>query len=252
MRAAGAAGGWRVRVLVVDDEALARSRATRMLARIDGVSVVGEAESGSQALERMAALTPDVLMLDVEMPGIDGLQLAETARAPWVIFTTAHPEFAAAAFDLDAVDYLIKPLRQERLERAIERVRSRHRIAAPPAGGDADTRIAVHAPDRVRFVDALTVDAFRALDKYTAFQVGAEQLLIRDSLDSLEARLAPAGFVRVHRAALVRRAAITDLRHGAGTLRAELADGSSVEVSRRCAPELHRELGIRRSSHAAR
>jgi DNA-binding LytR/AlgR family response regulator len=231
-----------VRVLVVDDEPLARARLLRILERIVGVTCVGEAASGAAALAQMATLLPDVVLLDIQMPGLDGLALAATPGIPPIIFTTAHVQFAANAFDLDAVDFLTKPVRQDRLERAFDRVRRRVSAATTAPA----RRIAVHDAGTVRFVDPAQVVAFRARDKYVDFTLDGEELLVRESLDALETRLQGAGFVRVHRAALVRCDAIRALAQEGDALVAWLADGTKVNVSRRHAPNLRRLVGLRR------
>ena len=114
-----------MRVLVVDDEPLARSRLVRMLERLPGASPVGEAGSGREALECIEALAPDLVLLDVRMPGLDGLEVARAAEGTAIVFTTAHDEYAVEAFELSAVDYLMKPVSPERLAQAVERARSR-------------------------------------------------------------------------------------------------------------------------------
>jgi DNA-binding LytR/AlgR family response regulator len=233
-----------VRALVVDDERVARARLVRMLAQIPGVEVVGEAENGNAALAQIAKLAPDVVLLDVEMPGLDGLGLAERPNLPPIVFTTAHVEFAADAFDLDAVDYLVKPVRQERLEKALAKVSRRAQPAsAEPEGAH---RLTVHGTGEVRFVDVRKVTAFRALDKYTELLVDSEELLVRESLDTLESRFAALGFVRVHRAALVRKDAIVALERDGDGLAARLTDGRTFPVSRRQAAELRRVLGLKK------
>jgi DNA-binding LytR/AlgR family response regulator len=233
-----------LKVLVVDDERLARERLERLLERIDGVTCVGDAENGHVALAKIATLLPDVVLLDIEMPGLDGLELAATPGIPPVIFTTAHVHFAADAFDLDAVDFLPKPVRAERLIRALDRARRRTDGASPSRS--PARQIAVHEAGTVRFVDPANVVAFYARDKYTEFKLDGRELLVRESLDGLEARLGDAGFVRTHRSALVRRDAIQQLVTRDGDLLAKLEDGSSVEVSRRLAPNLRRVLGVRK------
>jgi DNA-binding LytR/AlgR family response regulator len=231
-----------LKILVVDDEHLARGRLIRLLGKIPGAVVVGEASNGTTALAQISSLQPDVVLLDVEMPGLDGLALAEQPGLPPIIFTTAHVQFAADAFDLDAVDFLVKPVRQERLERALERVRRR----TTPAPAATATQIAVHGAGSVRLVDARQITAFRALDKYTEFSLEGEQLLVRDSLDTLVERFASLGFVRVHRSAAVRQDAVVELATDKGVLTARLSDGNCVEVSRRHAADLRRRLRIRR------
>jgi len=232
----------KLRVLVGDDEQLSRGRLIRMLERLADVTVVGEADSGVTALALIKQLKPNAVLLDVQMPGIDGLALAETPDLPPIIFTTAHVQFAADAFDLDAVDYLVKPVRQDRLVRALERVRRREGPSELPLSA---YQIAVHEAGDVRFVDARKVVAFRALDKYTEVAIGEERLLIRESLDALLERFEGLGFVRIHRSALVRRDAVVELVSDAHGLSVRLTDGSSVEVSHRQAGELRRRLGLR-------
>lgn len=231
-----------LKILVVDDERPARNRLMRMLEQIPDATAIGEAENGNMALAQIAKLSPDVILLDVDMPGLDGIALAEKGDLPPIIFTTAHVQFAADAFDLEAVDYLIKPVRQDRLERALDR--ARRRMLEKPRLPSHE--LAIHAGNAVRFVDARRVTAFRAADKYTAFTLDGEEQLVRESLDTLEAQLVELGFIRVHRAGLIRRDAVVSLESEKGTLMVHLIDGVSVEVSRRNAPALRRLLGLRR------
>jgi DNA-binding LytR/AlgR family response regulator len=235
-----------LRVLVVDDEQLARARLIRMLEKIPDVQVVGEADSGTTALAQIAKLKPEVVMLDVEMPGFDGLALAEKPGLPPIVFTTAHVQFAADAFDLDAVDFLVKPVRQERLEKALEKVRRRGARPAASEPASPKHQLTVHSAGDVRFVDARKVCAFRAIDKYTEFTLDGEELLVRESLDTLEERLAELGFFRVHRSGLVRVDAVTGLESSDDGLKVRLRDGAAVEVSRRQSAELKRLLGLRK------
>ncbi len=242
MRNSDAATDPRLKVLVVDDEPLARARLLRLLEKVEDVCVVGEAANGDEALAAIARTLPDVLLLDVEMPGLGGLELARTAGIPPVIFTTAHVRFAAEAFDVDAVDFLAKPVRHERLVIAIDKARRRiGKVSRAPAH-----RLAVHDGGTVRFVDPREIAVFRARDKYTDFSHEGRELLVRESLDGLEARLAGAGFVRAHRSALVRSDAIRALTSDGDALVLRLVDGSTVPVSRRAAPELRRLLGLRK------
>lgn len=262
-----------VRVLVVDDEALARARLVRMLARVEDIEVVGEAATGAHAIERTRELQPDLLLLDVDMPGLDGFGVAEAVGMPLVVFTTAHAQYAALAFEADAVDYLLKPVVQERLERALEKVRQRllarsvmatsarppeppamsapaapapgERAAEAAAGVSTAALLTVHEGGKVRFFDPLLVTRFRADDKYTAFLFDGEEHLLRESLSTLEERLAPFGFVRVHRAELVRANAVRALTPDAGGALLHLSDGQTVTVSRRSLPALKQLLGLR-------
>ena len=233
-----------MRVLIVDDEPLARSRLRRLCARIEGVEVCGEAGDGEAALASIAALAPDVVLLDIDMPGLDGLAVAESRgeAGPAVIFTTAHARYALDAFEADALDYLLKPVVPERLERALAKVR---RARARPEGSGTDaSRLTVQDGSTLRVFDVRQIRRFRATDKYVVFHCEGAEHETRESLASLETRLAPLGFVRVHRAELVRLDSVRALEPepgGAATL--VLDDGSRVPVSRRSATEVRRMLG---------
>lgn len=230
-----------MKILVVDDERLARQRLRRLLRDIPDAEIVGEATDGIEALRAIQKHRPEIALLDINMPGLDGLSVATEAAVPAVIFTTAHVEHAAAAFDADAVDYLLKPVRAELLDRALRRAERRLKHAASAE----QHRLTVHTAGGVRFVDARRVVAFRAADKYSEFEYGGEQLLLRDSLDTLEKQLENSGFARVHRKVLVRRDAIVGLLIRQGRVVLQLTDGTSAEVSRRRAPELRRVLGAK-------
>jgi len=128
-----------MRILVVDDEELARGRLVRMLAAIPDMKVVGEAGDGVSALAQIEALRPDLVLLDVEMPGLDGLAVAERPDMPPIVFTTAHSRFAVDAFEADAYDFLLKPVSRDRLLRAIEKVRARRLAAVGPRGSSRST-----------------------------------------------------------------------------------------------------------------
>ncbi len=243
-------------VLVADDEELARSRLVRMLARVADVHVVAEAGSGQEALERSLALAPDLLLLDVDMPGGDGFSVAERVDAPLVVFTTAHAQYAALAFEANAVDYLLKPVAQERLERALQKVRERLaartalRSASDPSAAltephSTPEQLVVHEMGKVWFFDARAVTRFHAEDKYTTFSFDGAEHLLRESLNALEERLANFGFVRVHRAELVRLDAIRGLEPDSGGALLHLADGQKVNVSRRFLPALKQALRLR-------
>jgi DNA-binding LytR/AlgR family response regulator len=238
-------------VLIVDDEPLARDWLARLLVRMEGVRVCGEAANGDEALDKARALAPDLVLLDIHIPGRDGLEVARALGGTPVVFTTAHGRYALAAFELDACDYLVKPIEYDELVRAIERgrrrkvlldVARREETVAPATSTDAKSLV-VHERGVVRFIDARLVTRFRAADKYTLFRVDGNEQLLRDSLDSLEARLAPLGFIRVHRAELVRRDAVVALVNEPGGASLELSDGQHVAVSRRYLAATKRALG---------
>ncbi len=227
-----------MRVLIVDDEAPARERLRRLLGEIEGVEVVGEAEEGRRALQLAEATGAEVVLLDIRMPGMDGLEaashLATLREPPSVIFTTAYGEHALAAFEAEAVDYLLKPVRRERLERALEKVRRLTPVqrAALPAG--RRTHLGTQHGGSVRLVPVAEILYLRAADKYvTAHTTGGEALL-EESLKALEEEFGDL-FIRIHRNALVARAALIGIERGAeGTWHARLRGLSDrPEISRR-------------------
>jgi DNA-binding LytR/AlgR family response regulator len=242
-----------MKVLVVDDEAPARRRLLRMLAAISDVEVVGEAADGLEARAMIDAHAPDLVLLDIHMPELDGLALARDPGMPAVVFTTAHAEHAVVAFELAAVDYLLKPIERERLERAIERARAR--VEGRLGGEQLDQvlraaklgeppRLAAKSGTRVHLLPVVELTCLVAQDKYVATWHEGREHLLDDSLAVLEPRLAPFGFVRVHRAALVNLAAVTSIVGDAGSARVELKDGRSAPVSRRELSALRRRLGL--------
>lgn len=240
--------------LVVDDERVARNRLKRMLARIDGVKVVGEASNGEEALENVAVLEPELIFLDIRMPEMDGLELAR--RLPdhaRVVFTTAYDEYAVQAFEASAVDYLLKPIEAERLAAAVDKVRRLHQPAQPEelerllrrlAERDEPPRITARRGDTIRVFDPRGISRFYAQDRYTAFHSEGSDYLLEESIVSLGKRLADLGFVQVHRSELVNIAHVRALKHEDDQTVAELADGQRAVVSRRHLKGLKQRLGI--------
>jgi DNA-binding LytR/AlgR family response regulator len=239
-----------VKVMVVDDEAPARRRLVRMLEQQDGIEVASEADSALAALAAIEHERPDLLLLDIEMPGLDGLALvARYAHLPPVVFVTGHDEHAIRAFELDAVDYLLKPVRQERLSEAIDRTRRRTRSAvesfrALPEGAASlmTPRVMTLSRGTVRLFDAGAITRFGASHKYTVFIVEGEEHLTEEPLSALADRLRPHGFLRVHRAELVNRSAIRALHSSEGRHEIHLDDGQVVRVSRRQLAGLKKHL----------
>ena len=203
------------RILIVDDEAPARARLTNLLSDIAADCphlLVGEAASAQAALQAMAALQPDLVLLDVQMPGMSGLEMAaqlarQNVRAPAVIFVTAYENHAVQAFEVQALDYLLKPVRAARLADAIQRAARKLQAdgAATPAGR---SHFSVQARERMLLVPVGEVLYLKAEQKYVTLRTHGQAYLIEESLQSLEQEFS-AGFVRVHRNALVARHAIT-------------------------------------------
>lgn len=237
-----------LRVLIVDDEPLARARLVRLCARLGELEVCGEAGDGEAALAQMRVLAPDVVLLDIDMPGLDGLGVAElrSQDGPAIVFTTAHAHFALDAFDADATDYLLKPVQPERLARALDKVRRRRDQEAARPRPIEPSRLTVQDGTTLRVFDVREIRRFHALEKYVVFRFEGEEHETRESLLALTERLAPLGFVRVHRAELVRMSAVRALEPdpgGGATL--VLDDGDRVPVSRRSAADVRRLLAHR-------
>lgn len=235
----------RLQAIVVDDEAPARRRLERLLDQLE-VDVVASLGEPMDALVQVERRKPDIVFLDIHMPGLDGLALAERCAGVPVVFVTAHAEHAVRAFELDSVDYLLKPVRLERLEEAIRRARRVSPGASPRSGSTAP--VVVHEHGTTLFVDPAVVTRFRASEKYTAFLAEGRELLTEESLVALEERLGPLGFVRVHRAELIRISAVRAFRVEDGAHSVRLEDGQVVPVSRRMVTPLRERLGGRHSS----
>jgi two-component system, LytTR family, response regulator len=240
-----------VRALVVDDEPVARRRLIRMLERIGGVTVAGEAEDGEDALAKIDALAPDVILLDIRMPGLDGLAVARREGLPPVIFTTAYADHAVEAFDAAAVDYLLKPIEIDRLKEALDRVRSRRGVDAErfaqllaTVGAKRPPRLVARRGDSSWLIDPREVSRLRATDKYVVIVREGKELVLDESLGELEEKLSPYGFFRVHRAELVNLDAVRAVHRTLGGLTLELRDGARVPVSRRRSAEVLERLGM--------
>lgn len=253
-----------IRALVVDDEPPARRRLVRLLDQLAAdpalppVTVVGEAGDGEAALTLIDQTSPSLLFLDIHMPGLDGLALAQRyVGLPPIVFTTAFDQHAVAAFAVHAVDYLLKPLGAERLAQAIVRASARvvgseqqpgQRAAMATVFSrlvpktSAAPKIVVRDRGSVRLFDARTIARFYAIDKYTAFVDGGREQLSQESLGELEERLASHGFVRIHRGELINLQRVCALHPVDGSYEVELADGQRARVSRRCLPQLRSAL----------
>lgn len=230
-----------LRVLIVDDEPLAVERLQLLLARCHNVALVGTASDGEAALRIAEAVRPDALLLDIAMPGMDGIEVArELARSevdPVVIFVTAFDNFAVAAFDVAAVDYLMKPVDQERLGRALERARDQVRKGGEDRERAPSPRFVEEfwVPDHHGLVRiaAKDIERITAERDYMRLHVGSRSWLIYRTIAKLEEELDPAQFIRVHRSVILRRDTITGLtRDAAGHWAARLANGDEVRIGR--------------------
>jgi two-component system response regulator AlgR len=222
--------------LVVDDEPLALERMEHICAGLPRIKVIGTARDGAAALAAIEQLQPELILLDMTMPELDGLAVARalTRReaAPAVIFVTAHDNFAVEAFDLDAVDYVLKPVTPERLERAISRAVARRSVRER---GEDTWLSEFWVPYRSELlrIAAADVDRIDAERDYVRLHVGARSYLLLQTVSGLEARLDPERFIRLHRSTILRRDRIKGLRHdGLGVWSAELDDGSQVRIGR--------------------
>jgi two-component system response regulator AlgR len=237
-----------MRVVIADDEPLARSRLRALLAEQPGIEVVAEAEDGESALHACAELKPDLVLLDIAMPGIDGLEAARHLAAfeprPAVVFCTAYDAHALSAFDAQAIDYLVKPVRSERLAAALERVRT-FAAGREHAGSDASdpsrsrTHLCARIRGSLRLIPVEDVHYLQAEEKYVVVHHARGEDLIEESLKSLEEEFGDR-FVRIHRNCLVARHEIVELKRGPdGHVQAVLRHAQvPLEVSRRCVSAL--------------
>lgn len=237
-----------LRVLAVDDEPPALDELAFLLRGDERVAEVTTCGSATEALRLLRSEPIDVVLLDVAMPGLSGLELASVLRQfrlpPAVIFVTAHPDHAVEAFDLQAVDYLLKPVREERLREAVRRV-------VEDAGAtDPDEQVPVELGGVTRFVRRSEVRYASAQGDYVRLHTAQENPLVRMPLSALEQRWADAGFVRIHRSILVGLAHIDEVRLGAGRPTV-VVGGVELPVSRRHVPDVRQLLRRARSGDLA-
>jgi len=247
-----------MRAFLVDDEALALKRLQRLLAATQRVEIVGMSQDPVEAVPKILEAKPDVLFLDIEMPGMTGFEmLAQLQPQPWVVFTTAYDRYALEAFGTNSVDYLLKPIEAANLDRALDKIeRLRGTAATPPAMAELIRRLtAPPYPDRVaskvgekiEFVDLDQVTHFFASDKLTFASTPAKNYAVDYTIQELELKLDPGKFVRVHRATLVNVAHVQELHSWfAGRMMVRLKDPKHTEltVSRDRVRALKQRLGI--------
>lgn len=229
-----------LRTLIVDDEPLAVERMQVICAKLKDLAVVGTASDGAAALRLIEALGPDLVLLDMTMPEMDGLSVArelaklnpDKQKRPAVIFVTAHDNFAVEAFDLDAIDYVLKPVAPDRLGRAIARALARRSEMAAGTGEWLTELWVPHRSELVR-IDIARVSRIDAERDYVRLHVGTATYLLLQTIAGLEERLNPAEFIRIHRSTILRRENICGLRHdGLGVWSAELDDGENLRIGR--------------------
>ncbi len=256
-----------LRVVLVDDEPLARRGLRQLLAAHTDVVVVGEARNGSEAVRVIRSAAPDLLLIDVQMPEFDGFEVLRRLAPPLpaVIFVTAYDAYAVRAFEEHALDYLVKPIQEERfaaaIERARERIRSRQVLDASRhlvelleqrgqlvLGPEPTRRLVIPQIGGEVVLDVADIRWIEADDYYAAVHVAGKRHLVRESLESLERRLDPTQFVRVHRSAIVSLARVREVRRDSPAV--VLTDGTMVPLSRRrrdhVADAVHRFAGRRR------
>ncbi|MBI4325305.1 MAG: response regulator transcription factor [Chloroflexi bacterium] len=251
----------KIRTLIVDDEPLARERLRKLLEAEPEIEIVGECADGREAVDRIEAQSPELVFLDVQMPELDGFGVLEalgSERMPAVIFVTAHDKFALRAFDVHAIDYLLKPFDRERFKTALQR--ALNRLQGQPAGelnqrllgllADLKThakpadRLVVKSEGRVLFVRTDDIDWIEAADNYVNLHVGTESHLLRETMSALETKLAPSKFLRISRSTIVNVERIKELQpmfHGEYVV--ILRNGARLTLSRSHREKLHQLMG---------
>jgi two-component system LytT family response regulator len=243
----------KLRVLIVDDEPLARRGIRARLKAFSDVVILNECEDGESAVEAIERLSPDLLFLDVQMPGMSGFDVLRQlgkARVPFIIFLTAYDQYALQAFEVHALDYLLKPIDDERFSEAV--ARARRQIELHGAGTLEDRlralltehtsksglsahveRFSIRTGSRITFVLANEIDWIEAAGDYAALHIGKRTHLLRETLNSLETRLDPSRFVRIHRSTIIRAECIRELHTLPNReLLVRLLDGTELKVSR--------------------
>lgn len=234
----------KIRAIVVDDEALARASVTGLLAQDSDVEVVQECENGVDAIAAIRSLRPDLLILDVQMPGLDGFDVLEqlgSATPKSIIFITAYQQYALKAFDAQAIDYLLKPFSDSRFHRALSRAK-----ALISEGEDQPRRFVVKSRGHALFLPIDEIDWISAADYYACLHVGEKEHLLRRSISDLEDDLAADAFCRIHRSAIVNIDRVRELTSDSnGDSEVVLRDKTRLRVSRAYREQLLLRLGAR-------
>lgn len=240
-----------IRTLIVDDEPLARRRLKRLLARDPDVDVVGSAASGLEASKLTQQLSPDLIFLDVQMPRMDGFEFLRTLtleKPPQVIFVTAHDDYALRAFEVNALDYLLKPFDDERFDRALRRAKAHHSnqtddryslgihslLETLQAKSKRLHRLLIKTSERVFFIKTNQIDWVEAEGKYVRVHAGPQSYLLRQAISELEVQLSEQQFLRIHRSTIVNVERIKEMqRWFHGDYKVILVDGTRLRFSRR-------------------
>jgi two-component system LytT family response regulator len=245
-----------MKALLIDDERLARNELRRLLAVFPEITIVGEAANAKQAREQLAALSPDLIFLDVQMPGETGMELLESLEppVPHVIFTTAYDEFAVKAFDLNALDYLLKPVDPARLAGAIGKLRDKEAGTAPDAAAvksaprtalAAEDKVFVREGDRCWFVEVKSIRLLESEGNYTRVHFENAQPQLFRSLNAMEERLDAKYFFRANRRQIINLAWIDKIEPWfSGGLLVHLKGGAKVELSRRQAQDFREKMSL--------
>jgi two-component system LytT family response regulator len=253
-----------MKVLIVDDEPRARSRLARLLKPMKGIDVCGLASNGAEALEIIEHAMPDLVLLDVQMPGLDGFEVVDELKGsslPLIIFVTAYDQYALKAFEVSAIDYLLKPVTEDRLRRALARAEELLQSNSAALAEAAEQyrritealatvrpayrqRIVGHHAHRICIVPVSEIQAFQAEDELVFAILGNGKVLINRTLRELEAQLDPEQFARAHRQTILSLSHIAEIEPAAsGGAVARLRSGLSVKISRRHAVSLRERLG---------
>jgi len=247
----------KIRTLVVDDEPIARARVVSLLKLEADIEVVGECATGRQAVSAIESTSPDLLFLDIQMPEVDGLDLARSIQShgtPAVVFVTAYDEYALRAFEVHALDYLLKPFSAERFRSALgharEHVSQRRKIGRPAPAPQRDSssgsphRLMIKASGRIHFVRTADIDWCEAQGNYVRVHAGAQQHLVRDTMSHLESELDPQQFVRIHRSTIVNVDRIQEMQSSFnGEYVVLLRTGTRLTLSRGYRDSIQARLG---------
>lgn len=250
----------RIRVLIVDDEALARKRIKRLLANDSWIEVIGECSDGQKAVEAIRALAPDLVFLDVQMPAISGFDVLRrlgSERMPTVIFVTAYDQYALKAFEVHAVDYLLKPFNRARFEKTVAHAKTLiGRIASGTINSQLVTllsslqrnreigeRFMIKSGGRIVFLRAEDIDWVETVGNYVRLHVSRESHLMRETMSGMELKLDPNRFLRIHRSTIVNLDRVKELQPWAkGEYVVIMRDGTRLNMSRRYRERLHNRL----------